>query len=107
MTNNTTSNKAEAYRKQESKDEMKKQLISFGMMIAFTIIAFALVGTDVIQGSFLTILLFVLAFVQMMFQFLYFMHMKDKGHAEASGIIYGGFWVTFLVMLGLGVISWW
>ena len=56
MTNNTTSNKAEAYRKQESKDEMKKQLISFGMMIAFTIIAFALVGTDVIQGSFLTIL---------------------------------------------------
>lgn len=107
MTENTTSNKINSYRKRENKEEMKKQLISFASMIVFTIISFALVGTQAIQGSYLTILLFVLAFVQMMFQFLYFMHMKDKGHAEASAAIYGGFWVTFLVILGLGVISWW
>ena len=86
---------------------MKKMLISFGMMILFTIIAFALVGTGVMKGSYLVILLFLMAFVQVMFQFLYFMHMKDKGHEEASGIIYGAFWVTFLVMMGLGVITWW
>ena len=106
MKDNTSPNKMQAYRKQENKEEMKKMLISFGMMILFTIIAFALVGTGVMKGSYLVILLFLMALVQVMFQFLYFMHMQDKGHEEASGIIYGAFWVTFLVMMGLGVITW-
>lgn len=107
MTENTTSNKINSYQKQENKDEMKKQIISFALMIIFTIIAFAAVGTGFIDTMFVLPLIFVLAVVQVIFQFFYFMHMKDKGHAEISGIMYGGFWVTFLVMLALGVITWW
>lgn len=107
MTENTTSNKLDSFRKQESKNEMKIQVISFVSMIIFTVIAFALVGTEVLTGSYLIMLLFVLAVVQAMFQFLYFMHLKDKGHAEASATIYGGMLIAFLIILGLGVITWW
>jgi cytochrome c oxidase subunit 4 len=107
MTENTTSNKLKSFRKQESKNEMKIQLISFASMIVFTIIAFALVGTELLSGSYLIMLLFVLAVVQAMFQFQYFMHLKDKGHAEASATIYAGMFVALLIILGLGVITWW
>lgn len=86
---------------------MKIQIISFASMIVFTIIAFALVGTEILTGSYLIILLFVLAVVQALFQFFYFMHLKDKGHTEASATIFGGIFVTFLIILGLGVITWW
>jgi len=107
MTENTTSNKINSYQKQENKDEMKKQIISFVLMIAFTVIAFAAVGTEFLDGMFVVPLLFVMAVVQVIFQFFYFMHLKDKGHQIAAGIIFGGFWVTFLVILALGVITWW
>ncbi|GGN49111.1 MULTISPECIES: cytochrome C oxidase subunit IV family protein [Oceanobacillus] len=107
MTENTTPNKLDSYRKQESKDEMKIQVISFVSMIVFTVIAFALVGTQLMTGSYLSILLVVLAIVQAMFQFLYFMHLKDKGHGPASASIYGGMLIAFLTILGLGVITWW
>lgn len=106
MTENTTSNRLDSFRKQENKDEMKIQVISFVSMIAFTIIAFALVGTQLMTGAYLSILLFVLAVVQAMFQFLYFMHMKDKGHGPASALIYGGMIIATTVILSLGVITW-
>lgn len=107
MTENTASNKINSYQKQENKEEMKKQIISFALMILFTVIAFAAVGTGFIDSMFIVPLIFLMAVVQVIFQFFYFMHMKDKGHEEISGIMYGGFWVTFLVMMALGVITWW
>lgn len=106
MTKNTSPNNVD-FRKEQNKDEMKKVLISFAMLLMFTIIAFAVVGTEAIEGSYVLILLFLMAFIQIMFQFFFFMHMKEKGHEEAQIIIYGAFWVTFLVMMGLGVITWW
>lgn len=107
MTENTTSNKINSYRKQAAKDEMKKMIISFALMIAFTIIAFALVGTGNLAGMFAIPLLLVMAVVQVGYQFFYFMHLKDKGHAEITFVVYGAVWVTFLVLLALGVITWW
>ncbi|MHA6251410.1 cytochrome c oxidase subunit IVB [Oceanobacillus sp. CAU 1775] len=107
MTENTSSNKINSYRKQANKDEMKKMIISFGLMIAFTVIAFALVGAGQLDGMFAIPLLLIMAVVQVGYQFFYFMHLKDKGHQEIAAVVYGAVWVTFLVMLALGVITWW
>lgn len=104
---NTNMSKSEAFRRQKSKEEMQKQLISFGLMIALTLIAFAVVATDTLNKGFIIPLLFVMAIVQAGFQFYYFMHLKDKGSGMAATLIYGGVWAAFLTLAGLIVISWW
>lgn len=107
MANNIDTNKVNSFRKQKSKDEMKKQLISFALMIGFTIIAFGIVATDAIDKMFVVPLLLILAFVQVAFQFYYFMHMKDKGHELPSMMIYGGIFAALLTIAALSVIVWW
>src|SRR5690625_5152292 len=103
----TNMSKSESFRRQKSKEEMQRQLISFGLMIALTLIAFAIVATDILNKGFIIPILFVMAIVQAAFQFYYFMHLKDKGHAMAATLIYGGVWAAFLTLAGLVVISWW
>jgi cytochrome c oxidase subunit 4 len=105
MTDNMNT-KSNSYHKQENKNEMKKQLITFASMIIFTIIAFAIVAAD-ISSTFAIPILLVLAVVQVAFQFFYFMHMKDRGHEVPAALIYGGFFVTFLVMITFTTIIWW
>ncbi|CDO02353.1 Cytochrome c oxidase subunit 4B [Oceanobacillus picturae] len=107
MADNINTNKVNSFRKQKSKDEMKKQLISFALMIGFTIIAFGIVATDAIDKMFVVPLLLILAFVQVAFQFYYFMHMKDKGHELPSMMIYGGIFAALLTIAALSVIVWW
>lgn len=104
---NTNMSKSEALRKQKNKEEMQRQLISFGLMIVFTIIAFSLVATDTLSKGFIIPVIFLMAIVQAGFQFYYFMHLKDKGHAMPATLIYGGVWAAFLTLAGLMVISWW
>lgn len=103
----THTDKTTAFEKQKHKNEMKKQLISFLLMIAFTLIAFALVGTGNIEKMLAIPILVVLAVVQVGFQFYYFMHLKDKGHEMPAVMIYGGIWAALLTLAGLGVITWW
>lgn len=98
---------SESYKRQKSKEEMQRQLISFGLMIVFTLIAFAIVATETLSKGFIVPILFVMALVQAGFQFYYFMHLKDKGHAMPAVFIYGGVWAAFLTLAGLMVISWW
>ncbi|GAQ18806.1 cytochrome c oxidase subunit 4B [Oceanobacillus picturae] len=107
MADNINTNKVNSFRKQKSKDEMKKQLISFALMIGFTIIAFGIVATDAIDKMFVVPLLLILALVQVAFQFYYFMHMKDKGHELPSMMIYGGIFAALLTIAALSVIVWW
>lgn len=109
MTNesNTNLNQAEAFKRQKSKEEMQRQLISFALMIVFTLIAFAVVATDTLPSMYVVPIIFIMAIVQAGFQFYYFMHMKDKGHAMPAVFIYGGVWAAFLTLAGLMVISWW
>lgn len=107
MSDNTTTKEAELFRKQRSKEEMKMHLISFVLMIFFTIVAFAAVATETIPSMFMVPILFIMALVQVAFQFYYFMHLKDKGHEMPAVLIYGGVWAAFLTLLGLAVISWW
>lgn len=107
MSDNTTTKQAELFRKQKNKEEMKRHLISFVLMIFFTIIAFAAVATENVAGMFMIPILFIMALVQVAFQFYYFMHLKEKGHEMPAILIYGGVWAAFLTILGLVVISWW
>jgi len=95
------------YQKQENKDELKKHLVSFGLMILFTVVAFAVVIADIMDKTYAILFLIVLAIVQVAFQFYYFMHLKDKGHAPAAVLIYGGMWAAALALAGLGLSTWW
>ncbi len=86
---------------------MKKQLISFALMIVVTLIAFTIVATGVMEKMFAIPVLLILALIQVAFQYYYFMHMKDKGHEMPSIMIYGGAWAAILTIAGLAVITWW
>lgn len=107
MAENTNTNKMNAFRKQKNKEEMKKQLISFALMIGFTVIAFSLVATDTMESMFIIPVLIILAVIQVGFQFYYFMHLKDRGHEMPAAFIYGGVFVTFLILAALLAITWW
>ena|SRR5699024_3863988 len=105
MTENNGS-KLESFQKQKNKEEMKHQLISFALMIGFTLLAFFVVITGMDKIVAIPLLL-VLAVVQVGFQFYYFMHMKQDGHAMPAVMLYGGVWAALLSLAGLGVITWW
>src|SRR5699024_12618850 len=78
-----------------SSDLMQKQLISFGLMIVFTLIAFAIVAVGGISKVYVIPVLFIMAVVQAGFQFYYFMHMKEKDHEMPATLIFGGVWAAF------------
>ena len=107
MTDNTSTNKVDSFRRQKAKEEMKKQLISFALMIGFTLIAFGIVASEAMDKMFVVPILLILAIVQVGFQFYYFMHLKDKGHEMPSTMIYGGVWAALLTVVTLVVITWW
>lgn len=107
MTENTTTNQVDPYRKQKNKEEMKKQLVSFALMIVFTIIAFVIVVSDMMEQMFVIPIIILMAIVQVAFQFYYFMHLKEKGHEMPALMIYGGVWAALLTIAALSVITWW
>jgi cytochrome c oxidase subunit 4 len=107
MTDNTNTNHVDSFQKRKNKDEMKRQLITFALMIGFTIIAFVAVAADVMDKMFIVPLILILAVVQVGFQFYYFMHMKDKDHEMPATLIYGGVWAAALTIASLVLIVWW
>ncbi|GAE91771.1 cytochrome c oxidase [Gracilibacillus boraciitolerans JCM 21714] len=94
------------YEKQKRKEEMKQQVITFALMIIFTIIAFAMVLSG-LDKLFLIPILLVLAAVQVGFQLYYFMHMSHKGHELPSFMFYGGVFAAFLCIIALSALAWW
>lgn len=94
------------YNKKKSKEEMKKQLISFALMILFTIVAFGMVLAGISEYFVIPILL-VLAAVQVGFQLYYFMHMSDKGHTMPALMFYCGAFIAFITILTFTVLIWW
>lgn len=107
MTEETKIDHTDAFRRQKNKEEMQKQLITFGLMIVLTLIAFAIVSVGSISKIYVIPVLFIMAIVQAGFQFYYFMHMKDKDHEMPATLIYGGIWAAFLTLCALMVITWW
>ncbi|WP_163970775.1 cytochrome c oxidase subunit IVB [Oceanobacillus halotolerans] len=104
---NTNSNNVNSFQKQKNKEEMKKQLITFALMIFLTLIAFGAVISEAMPSMFVVPFILFLAVVQVGFQFYYFMHMKDKGHDMPAVMIYGGIWAALLTLAGLILIVWW
>ncbi|WP_079529723.1 cytochrome c oxidase subunit IVB [Halobacillus hunanensis] len=94
------------FEKRQHKEEMKQQVISFVMMILFTIVAFSMVLLEV-NSYFLIPTLIILAVVQVLFQLYYFMHMKNKGHDMVAMMMYGGISVAILTIITFTTIIWW
>ncbi|HIW11776.1 MAG TPA: cytochrome C oxidase subunit IV family protein [Candidatus Salinicoccus stercoripullorum] len=101
------SQKKLAYIRRERTKEMRQQMVSFGLMIFLTFVAFGLVAMD-LDASFVIPIVVAMAFLQVILQFYYFMHMKDKGHEYIKLMILTGmffalaFVTTFIYIVWIG-----
>lgn len=95
------------YKRRKRTKEMRHQLVSFGLMIFMTFIAFGLTALD-FSSTFIIPIVILLAFAQVILQFYYFMHVKDKGHEYMKLMMITGFFfalsfiVTFLYIVWIG-----
>ncbi|MCD5322553.1 MULTISPECIES: cytochrome c oxidase subunit IVB [Pontibacillus] len=105
MANNTNSTSYEFY-KQKNKEEMKYQLITFALMIIFTLVAFGMVIAEY-DPLFTIPVIILLACVQVGFQLYYFMHMYHKGHGLPALFLYSGVFVALLTVITMVTIVWW
>ncbi|OMP68497.1 cytochrome c oxidase subunit IVB [Domibacillus epiphyticus] len=94
------------YRRKKSADEMRMQVITFTLMIFFTVLAFAAVGAGFSKWFIIPFVL-LLACVQVAFQLYYFMHMSHKGHEAPQLFMWSGIFVAFLTILTFLTIIWW
>lgn len=94
------------YRRKQNAEEMKQQVITFSMMILFTLIAFLAVAYDGFSHWFVVPFILLLAVVQVIFQLYYFMHMKHKGHDTIALFLYSGALVGAITILTFVTITW-
>ncbi|SFJ92383.1 cytochrome c oxidase subunit 4 [Halobacillus dabanensis] len=94
------------FEKKQHREEMKQQVLTFALMILFTLIAFGMVIME-INSYFVIPTLIILAVVQVAFQLYYFMHMKNKGHDMVAMMMYGGAAVAGLTIITFVSIVWW
>ncbi|MCY9189795.1 cytochrome c oxidase subunit IVB [Bacillus mojavensis] len=95
------------YKKKKHAQEMKYQVMSFGLMIGLTLVAFLTVATDGIGTWFTIPFIILLAAIQVIFQLYYFMHMNQKGHEAPALFLYSGMFVAFITVLAFVTIIWW
>lgn len=101
------SKKKLAYIRRERTKEMRYQLVSFGLMIFMTFIAFGLASMD-FAAEYVMPIVMLFAFMQVILQFYYFMHVKDKGHGFVKLFMIVGFYfaiafcVTFIYIVWIG-----
>jgi cytochrome c oxidase subunit 4 len=94
------------YQKKEKAHHMKEQVISFSLMIFFTLLSFVMV----MMGMKITVvapLLLLFAVVQVIFQLFYFMHLKEKGHGAVTLFLFSGVFVGILIIATFMTIIWW
>jgi cytochrome c oxidase subunit 4 len=96
-----------AYRRKKNKQDMKHQVITFGLMIALTLVAFLAVGYEEFSPWFSVPFIMLLAIVQVIFQLYYFMHMSHKGHEGPALFLYSGLVVALITVLAFVTIIWW
>ncbi|MFD2212993.1 MULTISPECIES: cytochrome c oxidase subunit IVB [Bacillaceae] len=105
---NSTNPKVDlAYRRKKNAEDMKHQVVTFGMMIFLTIVAFIAVGYDGIAEWFKIPFIITLAVIQVIFQLYYFMHMSHKGHETPALFLFSGVGVAGLTVLAFVTIIWW
>jgi cytochrome c oxidase subunit 4 len=85
----------------------KKHLITFAISIVLTIIAFAAVGTGLIQNPLILIaFILVLAVIQAGYQLYVWMHLKDEGHRWPALMIYTGGLVAVITVISFILWVW-
>ncbi|MCA1184333.1 cytochrome c oxidase subunit IVB [Bacillus licheniformis] len=95
-----------AYRKKKNAEDMRYQVISFGLMIGLTIVAFLTVASG--AGVWFTVpFILLLAVIQVAFQLYYFMHMSQRGHEAPTLFLYSGVLVAFVTVLAFVTLIWW
>lgn len=79
--------------------EMRQQVTTFAVMIFLTFIAFAMVAAG-LSKDFVIPVLILLALIQVILQFFYFMHMKHEGHGVPKVFMLSGIFLaaSFVVM---------
>ena len=94
------------YRRKKNAEDMRYQVISFGLMIGLTVVAFLAVAADVGVGFTVPFIL-LFAIIQVAFQLYYFMHMSQRGHEAPSLFLYAGILVAFVTVLAFMTLIWW
>ncbi|MFC3900467.1 cytochrome C oxidase subunit IV family protein [Aliicoccus persicus] len=92
-------------RKLERKIEMRHHVTSFSLMIFLTFAAFAMVALE-LDPLIITAAVIVMALVQVILQFYYFMHMKDKGHGFIRLFMLVGMYFAIAFVLCYVLIVW-
>ncbi|WP_243357290.1 cytochrome c oxidase subunit IVB [Bacillus litorisediminis] len=95
------------YRRKKNAEDMKNQVVTFALMIVFTIIAFLAVIYGDFSGYFVVPFILLLALVQVAFQLYYFMHMSHKGHEAVTLFMYSGIFAAFITVLAILTVVWW
>lgn len=104
--NSMTDIKLKSLRRKRAK-EMRQQMVGFAFMIFLTFMAFGMVALE-FDPTFITAIVMLFAFIQVILQFYYFMHMKDNGHQFAKLYMIVGmyfaiaFCVTFIYIVWIG-----
>lgn len=76
----------------------RNHLITFGISIILTLLAFAVVSIPGISKGFVYSLLVMMAILQVIVQLAFWMHLKDRGHFWAQlAIIFGSLVVVYAV----------
>jgi cytochrome c oxidase subunit 4 len=85
----------------------RNHFIAFAVSIILTLLAFLAVYHTGLNKTFTYVFILILAIVQVVFQLVYWMHLKDRGHFYAiMGLLMGAFvGVTAFVMAIYWV--WW
>lgn len=101
-----TRNQLELEMKADRSREMQLQLISFGLMIFLTLIAFGAVMAELMPhwaaGGFLVIM----AIVQVYLQLYMFMHMNNKGNTWIKVMMGLGIFVALTIVATLRLLIW-
>jgi cytochrome c oxidase subunit IV len=103
---NNQSNSNINYRRKKGREEMRMQVITFALMIFLTLVAFFAVEFG-FPASFVVPFILLLAVIQVIFQFYYFMHAKHKGHEFPMGFMYSAIFTALVMILALVTIVWW
>ncbi|MBM7647252.1 cytochrome c oxidase subunit 4 [Bacillus ectoiniformans] len=93
------------YRRRKSAEEMRMQVVTFTMMIFFTVIAFVSVAAGFSKWFIIPFIL-LLAVIQVVFQLYYFMHMNHKGHEAPQLFIWSAVVIAFVTVLAFMTVVW-
>lgn len=85
----------------------KNHFIAFAISIALTFLAFVAVANPNLSNMFKVWFIIILAFVQVVVQLSYWMHMKDRGHGFARVGLAFGFVIFLCYLVTVVYWTWW